>query len=97
MAAADVGGDDIAARLLATTAVLEAVVADRILLEALTLEERTRFLTAAGDAFCPDISERRMRTRARVRRFKQERVVRDESVLAETGSRLDTYDTTQEA
>ena len=78
---------DVAARLLAATEVLEAVVADRMMLESLTLEERTRFLAAAGDAFCPDITERRQRTRARLRKVKADKLQRDESILAATGIR----------
>ena len=55
--------DDAAApdaeRLRALTAQLEEIVADRALLGALTVEERTRLLRAAGDVYEPDLVARR--------------------------------------
>ena len=55
----DGAGADAAARLKEATEALEAVVRDRGLLRALSLEERTRLLTAAGDVFNPDVVQRR--------------------------------------
>ena len=51
--------DDLARRLRDATELLEAVVADRSLLQSLPVEERTRFLNAAGDVYSPDVVERR--------------------------------------
>ena len=67
---------------------LEAIVADRSRLKGLSVEQRTRLLTAAGDLFNPDAAARR-RSRKRVR--KQEKAARrdrDEIVLADTGIRV---------
>ena len=44
-----------AARLREATEVLESVVGDRVMLRALSVEERTRFLAAAGAVFDPDV------------------------------------------
>ena len=56
--------------LRALTAALEAIVADRGLLGALTEEERTRLLAAAGDVFNPDLAQRRRWGKAVRRREK---------------------------
>ncbi len=48
-----------AERLKALADELEAIVADRSLLKALSLEERTRLLAAAGDVHNPDVVQRR--------------------------------------
>ena len=50
---------ELAERLKHATETLEAVVRDRGLLVALSVEERTRLLTAAGDVFNPDAVQRR--------------------------------------
>jgi len=73
--------------LLAAAELLEAVAADRSLLDGLNAEERIRFLNAAGNAFDPDVEARRQQTKARRRRERTEKVQRDESVLTETGIR----------
>jgi NAD(P)-dependent dehydrogenase (short-subunit alcohol dehydrogenase family) len=73
--------------LLATTALLESIAEDPGLLSVISLEERTRLRNAAGNVYCPDVAERRMRTRAKLRRLKAEKLQRDEGVLAETGIR----------
>ena len=52
-------------RLLEATALLEAIAGGRVVLDGLTDEQRRRLITAAGDVFCPDVSERRLRTKAR--------------------------------
>ena len=52
--------EDLAARLKAATELLESVVHDRGLLGALTVEERTRLLSAAGDVHNPDLVQRRL-------------------------------------
>ena len=51
--------DEVAAQLKAATELLEAVVRDRSLLGALSEEERTRLLSAAGDVFNPDLVAQR--------------------------------------
>jgi hypothetical protein len=51
---------DPAERLRAATEILESVVRDRGLLGALSVEERTRLLSAAGDVHNPDIVQRRL-------------------------------------
>jgi NAD(P)-dependent dehydrogenase (short-subunit alcohol dehydrogenase family) len=56
-------------------------------LDALSEEERTRFLKAAGDIFCPDVAVRRRLVKERVRRHKAEKVRVDQSTLNETGIR----------
>jgi NAD(P)-dependent dehydrogenase (short-subunit alcohol dehydrogenase family) len=80
--------DELAERLRATTELLDSIVRDRSLLKGLSVEERTRLLSAAGDVFNPDAAARR-RSRKRVRRQeKAERRLLDEAVLAETGIRV---------
>jgi NAD(P)-dependent dehydrogenase (short-subunit alcohol dehydrogenase family) len=80
--------DQAAERLKQATEALEAVVGDRGLLGALTVEERTRLLTAAGQVYNPDIVQRRQWGKAVRRREKAEKAERDETVLAETGIRV---------
>jgi NAD(P)-dependent dehydrogenase (short-subunit alcohol dehydrogenase family) len=74
-------------QLRATAQLLERVAADRALLAALSLEERTRLLTAAGEIYCPDVRERRRLVRARIRQRKADKVQKDQNKLAETGIR----------
>jgi NAD(P)-dependent dehydrogenase (short-subunit alcohol dehydrogenase family) len=80
--------DQDAERLKQATEALEAVVADRGLLGALTVEERTRLLSAAGQVYNPDIVQRRQWGKAVRRREKAEKAERDETVLADTGIRV---------
>ncbi|HWB21328.1 MAG TPA: SDR family oxidoreductase [Gaiellaceae bacterium] len=80
--------DEFAAQLKAATEALEAVVRDRTLLGALTVEERTRLLSAAGDVFNPDVVTRRRADKENRRRRRAAKVERDEAVLAETGIRV---------
>jgi NAD(P)-dependent dehydrogenase (short-subunit alcohol dehydrogenase family) len=74
-------------RLRAAAEVLEAAAANRALLFALSVEERTRLLQAAGNIYCPDVSERRRLVKAKVRARKQEKTERDQGVLNQTGIR----------
>ena len=69
--------------LRAALELLESVARDRAALDALTPEERARFLQAAGAVFEPDVEARRRQTRTR-RRQKRDRT---EEVLGETGIR----------
>jgi NAD(P)-dependent dehydrogenase (short-subunit alcohol dehydrogenase family) len=78
---------DLTEQLLAAAELLEAVSADRSILDALTAEERIRFLNAAANAFEPDVEARRRQTKARRRQEKVAKVQRDEGVLTETGIR----------
>src|SRR5688500_11007993 len=78
---------EVAAGLKHVTEVLEAVVRDRSLLRALTLEERTRLLAAAGDVHNPDVVQRRRFNKVARREKKAERLRRDDAALAETGIR----------
>jgi NAD(P)-dependent dehydrogenase (short-subunit alcohol dehydrogenase family) len=67
---------------------LEAIVRDRGLLRRLSVEERTRLLSAAGAVFNPDIAERRRSAKALRREDKAAKRQVDETVLAETGIRV---------
>jgi NAD(P)-dependent dehydrogenase (short-subunit alcohol dehydrogenase family) len=80
--------DSVVARLRVLTDHLEALAGDRGLLAALSPEERTRLLNAAGDLFEPDVERRRQSGKAARRRAKASKLARDESVLAETGIRV---------
>ncbi len=74
-------------RLLETTALLRSIAADKDLLAGLSVDERTQLLNAAGDVFCADPDERRMRAKARRRKRRADRLAADEAVLAGTGIR----------
>jgi NAD(P)-dependent dehydrogenase (short-subunit alcohol dehydrogenase family) len=76
-----------AERLKAAIAVLEEIVADRSLLGALTIEERTQLLRAAGDVYEPDLVQRRRWGKAVRRNEKAAKADRIEEVLATTGIR----------
>jgi NAD(P)-dependent dehydrogenase (short-subunit alcohol dehydrogenase family) len=79
--------NSVADRLKAATELLEEVAGDRALLAQLTLEERTRLLTAAGNIYCPDLKERRRLVKARVKQRKAEKLQQDQAKLNETGIR----------
>jgi NAD(P)-dependent dehydrogenase (short-subunit alcohol dehydrogenase family) len=83
------GGDDeqLRAELLDAAAVLQRIASDRGLLSALDPQEKQDLLNAAGDVFCPDPEERRIRTKALKRQRRSQRVRRDEELLADTGIR----------
>ena len=80
---------DTAAKLRAATELLESVVRDRGLLGSLSIEERTRLLTAAADVFNPDVVQRRRFTKAKRKQERDESIRADESLLADTGIRDD--------
>src|SRR5258708_6027458 len=88
MASREPAADNVAERLKEAAEALEAVVRDRGLLGALTIEERTRLLSAAGQVYNPDLAQRRQWGKAVRRREKAEKALRDETVLAETGIRV---------
>jgi NAD(P)-dependent dehydrogenase (short-subunit alcohol dehydrogenase family) len=75
------------AQLKAAAEILEKASANRALLGALTEEERTRLLKAAGDIYCPNVAERRRLVKAKVKQRKAEKIQRDQSKLHETGIR----------
>jgi len=74
-------------QLRAAAEILEKAVTNRALLGQLSEEERTRLLKAAGEIYCPDVSQRRRMVKARVKQRKAEKVRRDQSKLNETGIR----------
>ncbi len=76
-----------AEQVRAATELLEQVAANRALLAGLSLEDRTRLLTAAGDIYCPDVRERRRLVKARIRQRKTDKQQQDQSKLNETGIR----------
>ncbi len=79
--------EEFRARIRRATELLESVVADPSVLELMAEHERIRFVNAAGDVFCPDVDERRRRSKARQRRRRSETLERDQAVLAGTGIR----------
>ena len=83
----EVARESLARRLAAATEVLEEIVADRALLADVPVEDRNRFLQAAGRVSRPDVIDRRRLLKVSKRKRKAERVQREESVLAETGIR----------
>ena len=76
--------DEVAARLRRLRETLDAIIADRDLLQALPLEERTALLTAAGAVFQPDIEVRRQRAKQKLKHDRSTRVSRDEAVRNQT-------------
>jgi NAD(P)-dependent dehydrogenase (short-subunit alcohol dehydrogenase family) len=66
---------------------LEEIVADRDVLNALPIEERTRLLAAAAAVFEPDVQQRRRQVKADRRRRKAERTEALQNTLASTGIR----------
>jgi NAD(P)-dependent dehydrogenase (short-subunit alcohol dehydrogenase family) len=78
----------VAARLRAATETLEEIARDRTLLQELTVDERTRLLSAAGRVFDPDVVVRRRAAKEMRRRKKNAKLAEDEAVLRETGIRV---------
>ncbi len=72
---------------MAAAELLEQVAGNRALLAAMSVEDRTRLLKAAGDIYCPDVSQRRRLVKASSRERKAAKLNRDQSVLSETGIR----------
>ena len=65
--------EEFRAQIRRATELLEGVVADPSVLEVMPEHERIRFVNAAGDVFCPDVDERRRRSKARQRRQRSAR------------------------
>ena len=76
-----------AERARATTELLEAIVADRGLLAALSREDMRRLLDAAANVYHPDAKSRRLLVKATVRERKRARIREAESRLNQTGIR----------
>ncbi len=83
----EVTDSETAGRLRQLRETLEAIVADRDLLQALPLEERTALLTAAGAVFQPDIEVRRQRAKQKLKHDRSTRINRDEAVRNQTAIR----------
>ena len=79
--------EDQAARLRAALHTLEAIRADRALLDALPSDERHRLLAAAGAVFHPDADARRQHAKQQRRAEKADRVQREQAALDRTGIR----------
>ncbi|MEZ5379212.1 MAG: SDR family oxidoreductase [Acidimicrobiales bacterium] len=79
--------DQMRTKLLATTEFLQEIARSKAALSSLSLEERTAFLNAAGDVFCADPDERRLRVKAKRNKRRAEKLARDEAVLDQTGIR----------
>ena len=79
--------DQLRATLLATTARLTQIATNKDVLAALSAEERAALFNAAGDVFCPDPDERRLRVKARRNKQRADKLARDEALLDETGIR----------
>ena len=77
----------LSAQLQAAAEILEKAAANRALLAELSVEDRTRLLKAAGDIYCPDVTQRRRLVKASVKQRKAEKTSRDQSKLHETGIR----------
>jgi len=78
---------NLSAQLKAAAEILEKAAANRALLAQLSVEERTRLLTAAGNIYCPDVAQRRRLVKASSKQRKAEKISRDQSKLHETGIR----------
>ncbi len=85
------GGESEASRvaeeLRAASRLLERVASNRALLAGLSVEERTRLMTAAGEIYCPDVQERRRLVKARIRQRKAEKREKSQARLDEAGIR----------
>ncbi|GAA4869362.1 SDR family oxidoreductase [Luteimonas vadosa] len=80
-------GDPLPARLRTALQALEAIVADRSLLDALPEEERTRLLQAVALVHHPEPRARRRKSRDAARERQQEKARRTEALLDRTGIR----------
>ena len=78
---------NLSAQLKAAAEILEKAASNRALLAELSVEDRTRLLTAAGNIYCPDVAQRRRLVKASSKQRKAEKISRDQSKLHETGIR----------
>lgn len=79
--------DELRDRLLETTTFLQRIARSKDVLSVLAPDERTDLLNAAGDVFCADPEERRLRVKAKRNKRRAEKLARDEAVLDSTGIR----------
>jgi NAD(P)-dependent dehydrogenase (short-subunit alcohol dehydrogenase family) len=86
-APADIAADSLAADARACIAFLDAVAADRELLERLPAEERGRLHQAVAKVYHPDPVLRRQKMKAAERARNAAQIAREEAVLHETGIR----------
>jgi len=82
------GQADQAAVLRAATELLESIAHDRTMLSSLSVEDRTRLLTAAADVFDPDPVQRRRYTKEKRKQERAASIREDEAKLADTGIRV---------
>jgi len=78
---------NLSTQLKAAAEILEKAASNRALLAELSVEDRTRLLTAAGNIYCPDVAQRRRLVKASSKQRKAEKISRDQSKLHETGIR----------
>jgi len=79
--------DELRLALLEVTERLQQISRSKDLLAPLSVEERTALLAAAGDVFCRDPDERRLRVKARRNKQRADKLAKDEAVLDQTGIR----------
>jgi NAD(P)-dependent dehydrogenase (short-subunit alcohol dehydrogenase family) len=79
--------DNAPEQLRAAIHILEKVATNHSLLAALSSEEYSRLLKAAGEVILPDTKEKRRFFKARIRRRKAEKLQREQNVLNQTGIR----------
>jgi NAD(P)-dependent dehydrogenase (short-subunit alcohol dehydrogenase family) len=84
---AEMNTENAAEQLRAAIQTLEQAAANRALLAALSPEEYSRLLRAAGDVFLPNPRERRRFMKTRIRQRKVEKLEQKQSVLNQTGIR----------
>ncbi len=83
----DESEDALRERLLETTEFLRRIARSKDVLSGLAPDERMALLNAAGDVFCADPEERRLRVKAKRNKRRAEKLARDEAVLDSTGIR----------
>src|SRR5882762_11708983 len=81
------GKDSFADRLRAAAELLEEIHADRTLLAQISEADRNRFLNAAGRVSRPDALDRRRLLKVMKRKRRDEKIERQETLLASTGIR----------
>jgi NAD(P)-dependent dehydrogenase (short-subunit alcohol dehydrogenase family) len=79
--------ENAAEQLRAALHILEKAAVNRSLLAALSPEEYSRLLKAAGDVFLPNPKEKRRFIKTRIRQRKAEKLQREQQVLNQTGIR----------
>src|SRR5688500_286637 len=79
--------DSLATRFRAAADLLEELVADRTLLAEIPEADRNRLLNAAGHVSRPDAIDRRRLLKVMKRKRREEKVQREETLLASTGIR----------